>query len=67
MNNHTLDEKYNIMEKSDKSQKAKENQSEKEKREAQIDAELEQTFPASDPPSYSKPGNSKENQNKEKK
>ena len=26
-------------------------------REARIDEELDQTFPASDPPSYSKPGN----------
>lgn len=27
------------------------------KREERIDYELDQTFPASDPPSYSKPGN----------
>lgn len=29
----------------------------KEKQEKKIDEELEQTFPASDPPSYSRPGN----------
>ncbi len=35
---------------------------EKEKRdqEEEIDEELEQTFPASDPPSYSSPGNDKD-------
>lgn len=32
----------------------------KKTREEEIDEELEQTFPASDPPSYSKPGNDKE-------
>lgn len=30
---------------------------EKKKKEERIDEQLEQTFPASDPPSYSKPGN----------
>ena len=30
---------------------------EKRKEEAEIDDELDQTFPASDPPSYSKPEN----------
>ena len=30
---------------------------EKEKQEKKIDEQLEQTFPASDPPSYSRPGN----------
>lgn len=30
---------------------------EKKEQEAKIDDQLEQTFPASDPPSYSKPGN----------
>jgi len=30
---------------------------EKRKQEAEIDDQLEQTFPASDPPSYSQPGN----------
>jgi len=29
------------------------------KREREIDDEIEQTFPASDPPSYSQPGNDK--------
>lgn len=29
------------------------------KREQEIDDEIEQTFPASDPPSYSQPGNDK--------
>ena len=29
------------------------------KSDRQIDEELDQTFPASDPPSYSKPGNDK--------
>ena len=29
----------------------------KNDREAKIDEQLDQTFPASDPPSYSKPGN----------
>lgn len=28
-----------------------------DRREERIDAELDQSFPASDPPSYSKPGN----------
>ena len=32
----------------------------KKNQEEEIDEELEQTFPASDPPSYSKPGNTKE-------
>ncbi|HLW19815.1 MAG TPA: hypothetical protein VKX33_07110 [Cyclobacteriaceae bacterium] len=32
----------------------------KKNREEEIDEELEQTFPASDPPSYSKPGNDKD-------
>lgn len=31
----------------------------KKHQEEEIDEELEQTFPASDPPSYSKPGNDK--------
>lgn len=30
------------------------------KREEEIDEEIEQTFPASDPPSYSQPGNDKD-------
>ncbi|NLN26424.1 MAG: hypothetical protein GX163_12430 [Bacteroidetes bacterium] len=54
------------MERSDKFKK-KENKTEKEKREAKIDFELEQTFPASDPPSYSKPGNYKEDKDKAEK
>ena len=29
----------------------------KKKQEAEIDEQLDQTFPASDPPSYSQPGN----------
>lgn len=29
----------------------------KSEKEAEIDEQLEQTFPASDPPSYSQPGN----------
>ncbi len=29
----------------------------KQKQEAEIDRQLDQTFPASDPPSYSQPGN----------
>ena len=39
---------------------------EKEKRdqEEEIDEELEQTFPASDPPSYSNPGNDKDEDDK---
>ena len=32
----------------------------KKDQEEELDEELEQTFPASDPPSYSKPGNTKE-------
>jgi|GEM_PF-1571119 len=32
----------------------------KKNQEEEIDEELEQTFPASDPPSYSKPGNDKD-------
>lgn len=35
----------------------KEREEKKKKREKEIDEEIEQTFPASDPPSYSKPGN----------
>lgn len=31
----------------------------KKSQEEEIDEELDQTFPASDPPSYSKPGNTK--------
>lgn len=31
----------------------------KSQEEEEIDEELDQTFPASDPPSYSKPGNTK--------
>ena len=38
-----------------------ENEEEKKKRiEEEIDDEIEQTFPASDPPSYSQPGNDKD-------
>lgn len=33
---------------------------EKRKREERMDEELEQTFPASDPPSYSQPGDEEE-------
>ena len=33
------------------------NDSEKRRQEAEIDDQLEQTLPASDPPSYSQPGN----------
>jgi len=32
----------------------------KKTQEEEIDEELERTFPASDPPSYSKPGNDKD-------
>ena len=32
----------------------------KKKQEEEIDEELDQTFPASDPPSYSSPGNDKD-------
>lgn len=36
----------------------KKNEAERiKKREKKIDEEIEQTFPASDPPSYSQPGN----------
>jgi len=38
-------------------QNTPEKKEEKEKIEEKIDEELEQTFPASDPPSYSQPGN----------
>jgi len=46
------------MERSNKTP-SKKAQTDKEKkdREAKIDEQLDQTFPASDPPSYSKPGN----------
>ncbi len=40
-----------------KHQKNKESPEEKEHLERKIDEELEQSFPASDPPSYSQPGN----------
>ncbi|MGK6352023.1 hypothetical protein [Parapedobacter sp. DT-150] len=40
-----------------KNEKQKKN--EKKQQERKIDEELEQTFPASDPPSYSQPGNDK--------
>lgn len=42
--------------KMDKKKKPEDNESEKKKGE-EIDEELDQTFPASDPPSYSRPGN----------
>ncbi|WP_353185529.1 hypothetical protein [Parapedobacter lycopersici] len=32
------------------------------KREERLDKEIEQSFPASDPPSYSQPGNDKKDQ-----
>lgn len=42
----------------DKKKKHKElTEEEIRKREKKIDEQLEQTFPASDPPSYSQPGN----------
>lgn len=45
-------------EKNIKSSKEKEEEEKKKKKqEKKIDEEIEQTFPASDPPSYSKPGN----------
>lgn len=40
------------------SEKEKEEKEEKKKkRERELDEQIEQSFPASDPPSYSKPGN----------
>jgi hypothetical protein len=40
-----------------KEKKQKESEEKKQKVEKKIDHELEETFPASDPPSYSQPGN----------
>ena len=48
------DKKSDSAEKRDKGNKK---EKEEKKDEEDIDEELEQTFPASDPPSYSKPGN----------
>lgn len=38
------------------SEKKKESMSQKEKKENEIDKELKQSFPASDPPSHTRPG-----------
>lgn len=45
------------MEASSEKNTKKSSKEECSKREERIDYELDQTFPASDPPSYSKPGN----------
>ncbi len=39
------------------SERDEKKEEERKKREAEIDQELEQTFPASDPPSFTMPGN----------
>jgi len=43
----------------------RESKDEQKKSEEEIDRELEQTFPASDPPSYSSPGNDKVDEKQE--
>lgn len=44
---------------SDKKPTQDDEREEKKKSEEEIDEEIDQTFPASDPPSYSMPGNDK--------
>ena len=44
----------------------REERKKEKKSEEEIDEEIEQTFPASDPPSYSMPGNDKTEEKKEK-
>lgn len=45
----------------------KEKEEQRKKREKEIDEQIEQTFPASDPPSYSKPGNDSSKDKKDEK
>ncbi len=47
--------------------KKDQNDKDKKEQEAKIDDQLDQTFPASDPPSYSKPGNDLDKSKKHKK
>lgn len=45
------------MDQDKKTASEKEKEEKKKKREREVDEQIEQSFPASDPPSYSKPGN----------
>lgn len=47
-------------EKKNTPKKQKETKSQKEKKNKELDKELKQTFPASDPPSHSRPGHDRE-------
>jgi len=49
-------DKKEVINHTEENEKAEETEK-KEQVEEKIDEELEQTFPASDPPSYSQPGN----------
>lgn len=44
----------------------KEKEERRKKRERELDEQIEQSFPASDPPSYSKPGNEDDDDKDEK-
>ncbi len=49
--------KMSDMDQDKKTASEKEKEEKKKKRERELDEQIEQSFPASDPPSYSKPGN----------
>lgn len=49
--------KMSDMDQDKKTVSEKEKEEKKKKRERELDEQIEQSFPASDPPSYSKPGN----------
>lgn len=46
------------------SEKKKESKSQKEKKENELDKELKQSFPASDPPSHTRPGHDRTEKDK---
>lgn len=53
-----LENRFKKMSDMDQDKKtASEKEKKKKKRERELDEQIEQSFPASDPPSYSKPGN----------
>lgn len=49
--------KMSDMDQDKKTASEKKKEEKKKKRERELDEQIEQSFPASDPPSYSKPGN----------
>lgn len=49
--------KMSDMDQDKKTASEEEKEEKKKKRERELDEQIEQSFPASDPPSYSKPGN----------